>query len=287
MAGSNELIIYTPQDGKLPLGLVFDGETIWGTQDHIAQIFDTSKQVVSYHIGNIFETGEVDRKSGVKESLTPVENQGTRQIQYYNLDVVISVGYRINSKKATDFRKWSTSVLRDQILGRTTNDRLTHDEERVKVADRIAVENNELLETGYTMGVEDAAVFLDVGYKGLYGMPMQEIKKKKGLKNERLLDRAGTTELVANEFRITQTNAILKDYIEEDGILVGHGVALTIHWQVGQEIREAIGRMGGKLPEDIALEPDHISEARKRVLTSKVKPKISESTSDSSSVPPS
>lgn len=104
-------------------------------------------------------------------------------------------------------------------------------------------------------------------------MKMSGIKKKKGIDSDRLLDRAGITELAANEFRITQANALLKDYLNEDGILVGHGVALQTHWQVGQHVREAIGSIGGTLPEDLPTEPDHVNEVRKRMLTSKSKPK--------------
>ncbi len=86
-----------------------------------------------------------------------------------------------------------------------------------------------------------------------------------------MLDRAGITELAANEFRITQTNQILKQLKEEDGILVGDTVAKTTHWQVGREVREAIGRIGGVMPEDYTTEPDHISEVRKRVDNKKNK----------------
>lgn len=263
----NELVIYMGSNPTAPVHIAFDGETLWLTQEQISALFDTTKQNVSKHIKNIFEEGELDSKATVNEKLILVDNGRKYAVQHYNLDVVISVGYRVSSKVATQFRQWATQVIKERVNsgGKAT---LSPDEQRLMISDRIAVENNDLVESALNLGAEDIAVFLNAGYQGMYEMTMSDIKAKKGLMKDRLLDRAGITELAANEFRITQTNEILKQLKEEDGILVGDGVAKTTHWQVGREVREAIGRIGGTMPEDIPVEPENISEVKKRVIGS-------------------
>lgn len=94
-------------------------ETIWASQKAIAALFACTKQNVSYHMGKIFASGELDRTAVVKEILTTVQS-GARglsedKVLYYNLDAIISVGYKINSVQATKFRIWSTSILREYM----------------------------------------------------------------------------------------------------------------------------------------------------------------------------
>ncbi|WP_373799127.1 virulence RhuM family protein [Bacteroides heparinolyticus] len=115
----NQVIIYKSLDGQSEISVQFEGETVWLTQQQIAELFKTTKQNVNLHIGNIYEEGELSPESTVKKSLT-VQMEGKRevhrQLMYYNLDVIISVGYRIKSIIATHFRQWATQRLREYII---------------------------------------------------------------------------------------------------------------------------------------------------------------------------
>lgn len=114
----NEIIIYQTADGKTKIDVKIEDETVWLTQAQMTELFETTKQNVSLHIKNIFEEGELNEVSTVKDFLT-VQNEGTRQVsrnvKYYNLDVIISVGYRVKSLRGTQFRIWATQVLKEYL----------------------------------------------------------------------------------------------------------------------------------------------------------------------------
>lgn len=126
---SRDLILY--QNGEIELDISIQNETIWLTQKQIVELFDSSKANISEHIKTIFESNELDRDSTVRKFRT-VQKEGGREVsrnlEHYNLDVIISVGYRVNSLKATRFRQWATSVLKQYIInGYTINgDKITH-----------------------------------------------------------------------------------------------------------------------------------------------------------------
>lgn len=113
-----EIVIYTSKDGKVNLDVRLENDTIWLTQDMIVRLFESSKANVSEHIKHIFEEEELEQRSTVRKFRT-VRKEGNRQVsrelEFYNLDLILSVGYRIKSKTATQFRKWATSVLKDYI----------------------------------------------------------------------------------------------------------------------------------------------------------------------------
>lgn len=114
----SQFLFYQGNDGKIKIQVILGDETVWATQSSMAEIFSTTKQNISYHLRNIFEEGELNKESTVKEILT-VQKEGNRKInrniEFYNLDAIISVGYRISSYKATQFRIWATSVLKDYM----------------------------------------------------------------------------------------------------------------------------------------------------------------------------
>lgn len=114
-----EIILYQREDGAVQIDVRVEDETVWLTQQQIAELFDTTKQNVNLHIQNIFNEGELLPEATVKKSLT-VQKEGTREVRrqltYYNLDVIISVGYRIKSIIATHFRQWATQRLREYII---------------------------------------------------------------------------------------------------------------------------------------------------------------------------
>jgi hypothetical protein len=115
----SQFLVYQTEDGKLKIDVRFEGETVWLTQQHMAELFQTTKQNVSLHIQNIYEERELERGATVKESLT-VQREGNRsvrrRVELYNLDVIISVGYRVKSLRGTQFRMWATQRLREYIV---------------------------------------------------------------------------------------------------------------------------------------------------------------------------
>lgn len=114
----NEIIIYQTQDGQTKIDVRIENETVWLTQNQMAELFQTTKQNISQHIKNIFEEGELTEDSTVKDYLT-VQNEGSRKVSrnvtHYNLDVIISVGYRVKSLRGTQFRIWATQVLKEYM----------------------------------------------------------------------------------------------------------------------------------------------------------------------------
>lgn len=257
----NEIVSYSQGSDLMPF--TFDGETLWLTQDQIAQLFGVDRTSVSRHIRNIYADKELDEQSTSAEIARVVDNRPNYRLKHYNLDVVISVGYRVSSKVATKFRKWATDVIKERLASSTVRG-LSPDEQRLLISDRVAVENNELLDSAILMGVKNHKAFYNAGYQGMYRMKMEEIQKVKGIGNDRLLDRAGVTELAANEFRITQANEKIKK-LRKEGKLVGELAAMTTHNEVGKEVREAIERIDGTLPEDLKVEPDNINDVRSRL----------------------
>lgn len=115
----SEILLYTTPNTEVRVEVYYQAETFWLTLNRMADLFGSSKQAISYHLQNIFDSSELRRESTVKEILT-VQAEGGRQVrrslEYYNLDVVIAVGYRVNSFQATQFRIWATTTLREFII---------------------------------------------------------------------------------------------------------------------------------------------------------------------------
>lgn len=117
-----QVLIYQAKNGAIELRGDSVHETLWATLDQIAAVFGRDKSVISRHLRNIFAEKELDRKSVVAKNATTAKDGKTYQVEYYNLDVIISVGYRVNSKTATQFRQWATKTLREHITkGYTIN----------------------------------------------------------------------------------------------------------------------------------------------------------------------
>jgi hypothetical protein len=115
----DEIIIYKTEEGLPAIEVAYGNETVWLTQQQMQQLFNKTKQNISLHIKNIFEENELDKISTVKKSLT-VRKEGSRsvsrEIEFYSLDVVISVGYRVKSKEGTKFRIWANQILKDYLI---------------------------------------------------------------------------------------------------------------------------------------------------------------------------
>lgn len=116
---NSDVIIYTTDDGRVEIEVRLEDENVWLTQQAMAELFDTTKQNISLHIINVFEEGELKEDSTVKESLT-VQTEGKRQVhrkvRYYNLDLIISVGYRVKSIRGTQFRIWANKLIKEYLI---------------------------------------------------------------------------------------------------------------------------------------------------------------------------
>ena len=117
-----EIIIYQNKEGKIEFRGDLEKDTIWGSLNQIADLFERDKSVISRHIKNIFSSGELNKDSVVAKIATTASDGKIYQVDYYNLDVILSVGYRVDSKQATKFRIWATKTLKHHLLkGYTIN----------------------------------------------------------------------------------------------------------------------------------------------------------------------
>ena len=119
MQERKDIIIYTDQNQNIKLDVIIKDETLWATQKQMAELFEVKVPAISKHLKNIFESGELDEEATVSK-MEIVRHEGnrnvTRELEFYNLDAIIAVGYRVNSIKATKFRIWATSVLKEFII---------------------------------------------------------------------------------------------------------------------------------------------------------------------------
>lgn len=115
----SNILLYETEEGNVNVDVILKDETIWLTQKSMAEVFDCSSDNVSLHLKNIFEDNELDKNS-TTEKISVVRKEGNRnvnrELEFYNLDVIIAVGYRVNSKKATKFRIWATKILKDYMI---------------------------------------------------------------------------------------------------------------------------------------------------------------------------
>lgn len=132
---SNSIVVYQSSDGVVQLDVQLADETVWLTLNQLSILFDRNKSVISRHISNIYNEGELSREATVAKNATVQNENGrqvVRQIEYYNLDVIISVGYRVKSLRGTQFRIWANRVLKEYLMkGYSVNNRLERLEQRV------------------------------------------------------------------------------------------------------------------------------------------------------------
>lgn len=112
----NKIEIYASADGLTQLEVQFEGETFWLNLNQISSLFEKDKSVISRHLKNIFTTGELNRDLVVAKNATTASDGKTYVVEYFNLDAILSVGYRVNSKRGTQFRQWATQRLKDYLI---------------------------------------------------------------------------------------------------------------------------------------------------------------------------
>lgn len=121
---SDAVQLFTAADGQVELTVAMDRETVWLSLDQMVQLFERDKSVISRHLRNVFSEGELERKAVVAKNATTAADGKTYQVDYYNLDVIISVGYRVKSRRGVQFRQWATRTLKEHLVqGYTLNQR--------------------------------------------------------------------------------------------------------------------------------------------------------------------
>jgi hypothetical protein len=122
-----EVLVYEDRDGRVRVDVRLEQETVWLSLTQMAELFGRDKSVISRHLRNVFQSGELERQATVAKIATVQQEGGrevAREIEYFNLDAILSVGYRVNSKRGTQFRIWATKTLRDHLLrGYTLHER--------------------------------------------------------------------------------------------------------------------------------------------------------------------
>ena len=115
MSNTSEMIIYQTEDGLTKVNVTFDADTVWLSLDQMAELFQRDKSVISRHIRNIFSEGELIRDSVVAKNATTAADGKKYQVEYYNLDVIISVGYRVKSQRGVQFRIWASRIIKEYM----------------------------------------------------------------------------------------------------------------------------------------------------------------------------
>ena len=132
MNENNQIIIYQTEDGQTQVDVRMENETVWLTQAQMAELFQTDRTSIVRHINNIYKVEELERESTCAK-IAQVQMEGhrivTRQIPYFNLDMIISVGYRVNAKRGVQFRRWASKILKEYLVkGYAVNDRLRREQ---------------------------------------------------------------------------------------------------------------------------------------------------------------
>ena len=158
----NDIILYTTPQGNVSVKVLVENENIWLTQLQIAELFNVGVPAIAKHIKNIYRTDELDEKATIS-ILEIVQKEGMRSVKrklsYYNLDMIIAVGYRVNSKRATQFRIWATKTLKEYIIKG-----FVLDDERLKQAKTVFGKDyfDELLERVRSIRASERRIYLKI-----------------------------------------------------------------------------------------------------------------------------
>ncbi len=159
MSPKLDFLLYTGPEGNIKIEVFFQGETVWLTQQLLAELFNTTKQNVSLHLQNIFKEKELIENSVVKEFLTTALDGKKYKVKYYNLDVIIAIGYRISSLQATHFRIWATRILKEYLIKG-----FAMDDERLKQGKKIFGQDyfKELLERVRSIRASERRIYQQI-----------------------------------------------------------------------------------------------------------------------------
>ncbi len=155
----SEIVIY--EDGRVKLETTVSKDTIWLNQKQLCELFERDKSVISRHIHNIFKEKELEQDSVVAKNATTATDGKTYQVEYYNLDMIISLGYRVNSKRATQFRRWATKILKDYLLQGYSLDRERLKKEKLAELERTIKTIKQAVESR-TLAENEAKGFIEI-----------------------------------------------------------------------------------------------------------------------------
>jgi DNA-damage-inducible protein D len=218
------------------------------------------EEVVNRAIHACLNSGqEVENHFTRSSKMVEIGSRSVREVLNYKLDryacyLIAQNGDSHKSEIAQAQTYFALQTRRQEIF-----EKLSDAEKRIFIRGEVSTHNKELFKTARRAGVSKFGMFNDAGYRGLYGMPLVDIEKKKGVRKGELLDRAGSTELAANLFRITQTD----EKIKKDNVQ-GQENTSRVHFKVGGKIRETIKDIGGMMPEHLPVEK-HIKDVKREV----------------------
>ncbi len=200
---------------------------------------------------------DVDNHFHQTGKMVQIGSNTVREVKDYKLDRYACYLIAQNGDSSKDEISLAQTYFAIQTRRQEIFEQLPDAEKRLFIRNEVSDHNKKLFKTAKKAGVNKFGLFNDAGYKGLYGMQLSDLETKKGIKKGELLDRAGSTELAANLFRITQTDEKLKkDKIQDERI------ATNTHFMVGGKVRQTIKDIGGELPENLPTEK-HIKEVKK------------------------
>lgn len=231
---NNEIVLYQPDD-TLKLEVRLDNDTVWLTQQQIADLFGTKRPAITKHLSNIFKSGELDEDSVCSILEHTAADGKIYRTQFYNLDAILSVGYRVNSRNATIFRKWANKVLKDYLLrGYAINQRL------IELSDRM---DRRLLEQDGKI----AAIRKDVDF-----FVRSSIQPKEGIFFDGQIFDAYA--FVAGLIRKANKRIVVIDSYVDDSVLVqlskrSPGVKVDIYnGKISQQLRQDVARHNAQYP---------------------------------------
>lgn len=266
MAKSNIVIQYRDDGDDLLIDVMFDGETTWLTQDEIALLFDTSRSNVNQHIKTIYADGELEKSTTCQKFLQVVDNGRRFYIQRYNLDMIISVGYKVKSKTATRFRQWATNIIRERVTGNYSE---LAQEEALRLLTRVQVDDSTTKLVGVATTehrVRDKESFLDAGDRGMYHTDRHTVELDRGIPHDRLYDYVTSAELGMHVYRLTQTAEALSVDARK-GYVHGQAEAENIHNDISERTRMMSHAVHGQYPEDMPkVQNIELLKAKNRAL---------------------
>lgn len=241
-----------------------NGVEYWGARELLPLLgyekWEKAVEVIARAARACINSGQdVDNHFHQMGKMVKIGSNAIRKIIDYKLDryacyLIAQNGDSNKSEIALAQTYFAIQTRRQEIF-----EKLPNIAKRLFIRSEVSDHNKKLFDTAKEAGVSKFGLFNDAGYKGLYGLPLSEVEQKKGIKKGELLDRAGSTELAANLFRITQTD----EKIRKDSIK-GEDAAINTHFMVGGKVRQTIKGIGGDLPENLSTEKN-IKEVKKEL----------------------
>lgn len=241
-----------------------NGIEYWEARDLLPLLgyekWQTAEEVIARAARACINSGQdVDNHFTKTSKMVKIGSNTAREVVNYKLDryacyLIAQNGDPNKEQIALAQTYFAIQTRRQEIF-----EQLPDTKKRLLIRNQVTDQNKVLFKTAKRVGVSKFGLFNDAGYKGLYGLPLSEIEKKKGIKKGELLDRAGSTELAANLFRITQTD----EKIKKDNIK-GQDAASQTHFMVGGKVRQTIKDIGSEMPENLPTEK-HTKEIKKEI----------------------